>query len=206
MNLKKMMKYLKPIVLFSLVLAIGCSNSGSGGDSSSSSAEENNSTVSTTEVGNNSSSSNEENSEGSESKQNIRTVLQNIFNGPNEKQEKIFSSSELGKEKSLEKLVEFREENIKPYVSENLYEGMINTNGATIPLRMAHPDYKLKTEDIMIEAQENYYKFTVKVTYTNNKNDDSTTMEVRGHAQTNEEGKVSSINYNNLEELLSSLS
>ncbi|ASF39099.1 hypothetical protein CEH05_08210 [Halobacillus halophilus] len=202
MNLKKVKKYWKPIALFALLfLVTGCSNSTSNSDPDSSTSSE---------VGNNSSTSSAEvnGEEESESKSNIRTVLQNVFNGPNEKLEKALigmGNTEFGSEdynNHFKKINEYFEERIEPYASERFYESfVINDSGALRYLRAAHPDFTLKTEGIMIENKNSYYKFSMEVSYNNNKSGESKTMEVRGQAQTNEAGKVTSINYINVDEL-----
>ena len=201
MNLKKIKKYWKSIALFSLlILVAGCSNSTSDSDpdSSTSSEVEKSSSASSAEVND---------QEESESKQNLRTFLQNVFNGPNEMLEKALNgmgNTEFGSEdykKHFKKFNEYLKEHIKPYTSERFYESFIINDGAVRYLSAAHPDFTLKTEGITIEDKDSYYKFSMEVSYMNNKSGESNTMEVRGKAQTNEVGKVTSINYINAEEL-----
>ncbi|WP_245755933.1 hypothetical protein [Halobacillus alkaliphilus] len=198
--MKRNKKYFKLVLLFSfLFLVTGCFNSNSSSGSGSSASE-----ASTEEA--------QENTDESESKQNIRAALETVFNGPNEKLTKAyegmsdngFKSEEL--KKHLSHFPEYFKEHYKPYVSEGFYEAsFINTPDASYFLEAAHPDYKLKTEGITIEEKEGYYKFAMEVSYTNNQSGESETVEVRGHAQTNEEEKVSSINYINVEDLYQEL-
>ncbi|MGP4074832.1 hypothetical protein [Halobacillus sp. K22] len=154
----------------------------------------------------------QDNSGESESKQNIRAALETVFNGPNEKLDKAldgmenkgFESEEY--KKHFSNFSEYFKEHYKPYVSEGFYEAsFINTPDASYFLETAHPDNQLKTEGIFIKEKDGYYKFLVEVSFTNNQSGDSKTLEVRGHAQTNEEGKVSSINYINPNELIEEL-
>ena len=207
MNMRGIKKYFKLAVWFFLLfLVIGCSNSSSGSDPSSS-GEKNNST---------SESSAEETKEKdneSESKQNIRAALESMFNGPTEKLEIALEGMEnegFGSEdfkKHLSDYAEYFEQHYKPYVSDSFYEAsFIDSPDASYYLKAAHPDAQLKTEGITIEEKEGYYKFSMDVSYTNNKSGASKTVEIRGHAQTNEEGNVSSINFINPNELYRELS
>ncbi len=147
----------------------------------------------------NSDASGKENEIQDKSKQNIQTVLKNIFTGPTEEQVKALYS---GKQ---ELFSEYHQENFKPYLSDRFYENFVNGVGAFMYVNAANPDYVLEVNDIKIEEGENYYEFNVKVSWTNKQSDESETLNVKGHAQTNEEGKVTSIKYINPEELLTAL-
>ncbi|MGP4070164.1 hypothetical protein [Halobacillus sp. B29] len=198
-------KYFKFVVWFSLLfLAIGCSNSSS--NSSSSGAENNSTSESSAEE-------NKENDDESESKQNIRAALESMFNGPNKKLQTALdgmANKEFGSEayqKHLSDYAEYFEQQYKPNVSDSFYEAsFIETPDASYYLKAAHPENQLKTEGITIEDQEGYYKFSMDVSYTTNKSGENKTVEIRGHAQTDEEGKVSSINFINPNELYQELS
>ncbi|WLR46526.1 hypothetical protein LC065_13210 [Halobacillus litoralis] len=172
-------KYLKPIFLVGiLLLSVGCTNS----EDAETNAEEN----------------------GSE--ENIRTVLQHKFTGPNEEQEKIIKGYDGDIEKSVKALSDYYMEHFKPYMSERFFEDyVVNTNQAMTFLRMAYPDYQMEVEDIDMEEKENYYTFTMNVSYTDNSSEESKTMNVKGHAQTNEDDQLSSIKFSNFEEIRTSL-
>lgn len=174
-------KHFKPLLLLGiLLLSVGCTNSEETGT----------------------------HAEGNDSEQNIRSFLSELLNGPSEEQEQLIKGpgSEGDLKKFTEKLGEYKVEHVKPYLSERFFEELLNTNGTFNFLRIAQGnDYELKVEDITLEERENYYNFTVKVSYTNNKSNESKTMNVKGHAQTNEEGKVTSIQYINFEEFRAAL-
>ncbi|WP_079529536.1 hypothetical protein [Halobacillus hunanensis] len=127
-----------------------------------------------------------------------------LFTGPNTEQERMLDYSNEDYEKFAKSVSEYRK-TFKPYLSENFFESFVNLAGPLRFLTMAHPNYELKVDDIKIEEKENYYEFTVKVSYTNSKSNQSKTKKVKGHAQTNEEGKVTSINYINAEEFRTAL-
>ncbi|ARI75681.1 immunoglobulin domain-containing family protein [Halobacillus mangrovi] len=136
-----------------------------------------------------------------DSEQNIRSFLNELLNGPSEEQEQLLKGpgSEGDLKEFTEKLGEYKVKHIKPYLS-------VETNGTFHFLRIAQEnDYELKVEDITLEERESYYKFTVNVSYTHNKRNESKTMNAKGHAQTNEEGKITSIQYINFEEFRAAL-
>ncbi|MFK3959213.1 hypothetical protein [Guptibacillus hwajinpoensis] len=166
-------KFFKPLLLLGiLLLSMGCTNSEDAGT----------------------------NAAKSESEQNIRAILQKLFTGPNGEQKQLIEGSNGDLEEYANQLSEYYQENFKPYLSERSFENyIVNGNGAWRFLRMAHPDYKLKVNDINVEENDNYYSFTVKVSYT--KSNESKTVNVKGHAQTNEEDKVTSIQFINPEDL-----
>lgn len=141
----------------------------------------------------------------SDREQNIRAVLNELLNGPSEEQEKILEGPDGDLEKYVKRFDEYNNEHFKPYLSERFYEGFLNTNGTLMFLRLAYPDYELKTEDITLEERENYYTFTVNVSYTNNKSKESKAMNIKGNVQTNEEKKVTSIHIVNFEDFRTAL-
>ncbi|MCA1011404.1 hypothetical protein [Halobacillus halophilus] len=205
-------KYFKFVVWFSILfLAIGCSNSSSG--SSSSGAENNSTSEATAEETKEKDDETKEKDDESESKQNIQAALESMFNGPNEKLEKALDgmkNKDFGSEdyqKHLSDSAEYFEQHYKPYVSDSFYEAsFIDSPDASYYLKAAYPEIQLKTEGITIEDKEDYYKFSIDVSYTTNKSGEGKTVEIRGHAQTNEEGKVSSFNFINPNELYLELS
>lgn len=165
------------LLLGILLLAVGCSNSDEAG---------------------------EENEAQDKSEQNIRSVLKNVFTGPTEEQEKMLSFQE-DIEKKSEMLSEYHQEKFRPYLSEGFYDNFVRTSEAFMYVNAALPDYVLELHDIKIDKSENYYEFNVNVVATKKQSDESETFNVKGHAQTNEEGKVTSIKYINSEEILSAL-
>lgn len=166
-------KFLKPLLLLGiLLLSMGCTNSEDAGS----------------------------NAVKSESEQNIRVVLQKLFTGPNDEQKQIIEGPNGDLEEYASQLSEYDQENFKPYLSERYFEDyIVNSSGAWRFVRMADPDYKLKVNEINTEENDNYYSFTVKVSYTSS--NESKTVNVKGHAQTNEEDKVTSIQFINPEDL-----
>ncbi|REJ07137.1 hypothetical protein [Halobacillus trueperi] len=168
-------KYLKPLFLLGiLLLSVGCTNSEDAGTE----AEE------------------------SGSEENIRTVLQHTFTGPSEDQEKIINGYDGDTEKLAEALSDYNVKHFKPYMSERFFEDyVVNTNQAMTFLRMAYPDYKLEVDNIEMEEKENYYNFTVDVSYTDNSSEESKTMNVKGNAQTNEDDQLTSIKFSNFEDI-----
>ncbi|MGR9049691.1 hypothetical protein ACQ4XT_13780 [Halobacillus faecis] len=172
-------KYLKPLFLVGiLLLSVGCTNSEDA----------------------------ETNAEVNGSEENIRTILEHTFTGPDEEQEKIINGYDGDTEKLAKALSDYNEEHFKPYMSERFYENYaVNTNGGMTFLRMAYPDNQLEVEDIELEEKDDYYTFTMDVSYTNNNSNKSETMEVRGNAQTNEEDKLTSVEFNNLEDIRTTL-
>lgn len=167
-------KHLKNlIVLVILLLMAGCTNS--------------------VETGNK--------AEESKSEHNMRMFLNELLNGPSEEQKRLLLETPDGDlEEFGEKVSRYNEEHIKPYVSERFFEGLLNTNGTTPYLRVAHNnDYELKAEKITLEEKNNYYEFTAQVTCTND-NNESNTINIKGHLQMNEEDKVTSITHVNFEE------
>lgn len=87
-------------------------------------------------------------------------------------------------------------EHFKPYLSDRFFESyIVNSNMALSFLRLAHPDYEVKVDEIEIEEKENYYTFTVDLSYTHNKSNKTNTMNVKGNVQTNEDDKLTSIQY-----------
>ena len=183
----KLKESFMPLILLGiLLLAVGCANS--------------------EETGNNSEGSEKESqSKDKEAKQNVRTVLESIFTGSNEKQEKLLESNG----GADEHLTDYYQENFKPYMSDDFYEShIIKLNGGIRFLQAAHPKYMLEVDEFTLEERETKegdYNFNVKVTYTNKENDESETMNVEGTASTNEEGKITSIRYMNDEEFRDSL-
>jgi len=142
--------------------------------------------------------------EESESVQNIRAVLKKEFNGPSKELGDVIDH---GKNKTkFERFGKYLEKNFKPYLSEGYYENyVISTVSAFRFLRAAHPEYKLKTEDIEIkesETTEGSYSFSVDVSYTKKGSNDSETIEARGIMNTNEEGEITRIEYINFVDLL----
>ncbi|TLS39279.1 hypothetical protein [Pseudalkalibacillus caeni] len=174
----KLKKYFMSLMLLGiLLLAVGCTNSDASG---------------------------EENEVQNTSKQNLQTVLKNVFTGPTEEQEEMLYSVD-DMEKKSEMLSEYHQENFKPYLSERFYEDFVRTNGAFMTVGFAPPDYVFKVKDIKIEEGKSYYEFNVNVSYTNKQSDESEILNVKGHAQTNEEGKVTSIKYINPEDIYTAL-
>lgn len=172
--MKSIKKYFKQLMLLgTLLLAVGCTN--------------------TEETGANLKESGNEH--------NIRVFLNALLNGPSEEQEQLIEGPEGDLKKFTERLDKYNEENFKSYLNERFFQSFLNTNGTFGFLRIAHGnDYELKAEEITLEEKENYYKFTVKVSYTNNDSNESKTLNVKGNAQTNEEDKVTSVQYINFEE------
>jgi hypothetical protein len=182
--MKKFYNYFKPLLLLGiLLLAGGCTNSEEAGNRS----------------------------EASESEQNVRTFLQNVFTGPNEEQENLLELMYDGElEKHEEEFAEYIQEHFKPYLSERFLENyVVLSNGALRFVQRAYPDYVLEVEDISLEEKEGVeggYIFTVKVSYTNKESDKSVTVDVEGNIYTNEEGKITSIRYmDDVEELQNAL-
>jgi hypothetical protein len=169
--MEKIKRHLKPLILLGILLvAAGCTNTEVTGDDSEGTVVQ------------------------SEAEQNIEAVLENIFTGPNEEQSLMFESDEDVKRKA-ERLDEYYQESFKPYLSERFLEGFINNNGGIQFLIIAHPNYVLETEEISLEVNDDYYTFAAKVVYTNKESGESETITVNGNAQTDEEGKVTSIQY-----------
>ncbi len=178
--MEKITKYFKLFVLSGIILlAVGCTNSEETGNSA----------------------------EKSEGEQNVRTVLEKLFTGPNKKQEKMLDQSNEDFEKFAKSVSEYRK-TYKPYLSEKFFESFVNT---AVPLRfltMAHPNYELKVDEITLEEREGNegdYDFTVKVSYTDKESDESETMNVKGRAYTNEGGELTSIRFMNTEEVRDAL-
>ena len=177
------------MLMGSLLLAVGCTNFEETGNTYEGSEKESKPKI-------------------EEAEQNVRTVLENIFTGPNEEQEKVIHSNgdieEFG-----EYLTDYQQENFKPYMSNDFYEShILKLNGGTRFLLAAYPKYMLEVDEITLEeteAKEGDYDFNVKVTYTNKENEESETMTVEGTASTNEEAKITSIRYMNDEEFRNSL-
>ncbi|WP_181350332.1 hypothetical protein [Thalassobacillus sp. CUG 92003] len=191
--MEKLTKYLKPLMLVGfLLIAAGCSDSEETGNSSD--GEEN-----TTEQENEGENGTE--AEG-KTEENVRTVLEHVFTGPNESHEELFSDDF---ETKAEKITEYNKENFEPYMSENFFDSFINTNGALIFLQSAHPDYIMEVDEINLGEDEGDYSFIVTVAYTNTESDETETMDVEGHIQTNEDGMLTSINYKNAEDLRSAM-
>lgn len=161
------------LVVASLLLAVGCANDEENGTSADES----------------------ENS----AKENTHTVLEHIFTGPGEEHEDLFSSDVQTKG---EKLSEYYEKNFEPYMSDQFYEGFVNSNGALMFLQQAHPDYKLEPEEITLEEDESDYDFTVTLAYADTENEETETMNIQGTVYTNEEDVLTSINYMNAEEFI----
>ncbi|MCA0990714.1 hypothetical protein [Pseudalkalibacillus hwajinpoensis] len=188
--MKTMKNYLLPFMMLGiLLLAVGCANSEERDNSSNSSEG----------------SENESAENSQESQENIQTVLENIFTGPNEEQEKMLESNE----DMAENLTEFREEKFKPYVTDDFYENdIVKLSGGVRFLLAAHPNYMLEVGEVTLdenEDKEGEYDFKVKVTFTNQEDEQSETMTVEGTASTNEEGKVKDIRYINDEEFRDAL-
>ena len=186
----KLNKYFMPLMLLGiLLLAVGCTNPEETGNSSEG-------------------SENESVDKSKEAQENVKTVLENLLNGPNEEQEKILNHGEDVEEYS-ENLTDYQDENFKPYMSDNFYESyIIKLNGAIDFLHVAYPVYMMKVDEIILEereAKEGDYEFDVKVVYTNKENDESETMTLEGTASTNQEGKITSIRYMNAEEFRDAL-
>lgn len=189
--MKTIKKNFLPFMLLGiLLLAIGCTNSEETGNSSEGS-----------EI--------ESVDKSKEAQENIQTVLENMFTGPNEEQEILLKGAGDDIEKFSQNLSVYREENFKPYMTERFYEnGIVNTNGALGFLFIAYPKYILAVDEITLEereAKEGDYNFNVKITYTNKENDESETTNVEGTASTNEEGKITSIRYLHAEEFRDAL-
>ncbi|TGB01084.1 hypothetical protein [Halobacillus salinus] len=189
------MKYFVFVSFFSLLfLAIGCSNSSSSEETKTTSGS------STEET--------QETNDGSKSEQNIRGAIEATFNGPDEKLKEALNgmkNTDIENEeykKHLNHYAEHFEQHYKPYVTEKFYEAsFINSPDADYFIKAAYPDGQLKTEGITIDEKDDYYTFSVKVSYTETTSDESKTIEVRGNAQTIEEEKVNSIHYINSDEL-----
>ncbi|SDJ71946.1 hypothetical protein [Salimicrobium halophilum] len=164
------------LVVATLLLAVGCTN-----------AEENGASADESE---------------NSAEENTQTVLEHIFTGPGEEHEDLFSSDAQTKG---ERLSEYYRENFKPYMSDRFYEGFVNSNGALMFLQQAHPNYKLEPEEIALEEDKGDYGFTVTLAYMNTENEKTETMEIKGKADTNEEGELTSINYINAEQFLEEL-
>jgi len=186
-DMKKIAKYLKLVVLSGiLLLSVGCTDSGEEGVNASE----------------------------SESVQNIRAVLQEKFDGPNEELGKIWdgiSPEPFDKEqfkKYAKKLDEYYDENVIPLYFERADEGAIK-GAALSHLNRAHSNgYELEVKDITIEESEtteNSFNYTVEIAYTKDKSNDSKTINLRGLINTNEEGKIVKIRYHNQGELLDAL-
>jgi len=150
--------------------------------------------------------SNEESiSVGKNSAENIRALLQEKFNGPNEKLGKIWDglnpNNPKKQQKYEKKLDEYIEENIEPYYSERLYD----PRTATYPYRHLHSahksGYELKVEDITIRESEDSkdsYDFTVVLKKFGGS--DNKTITLQGAIKMNEEGKIIEFSYSNDQE------
>ncbi|MCA0986504.1 hypothetical protein [Guptibacillus algicola] len=168
------------MLLGTLVLAVGCTNSNSSEESDKKSQGQN-----------------------EEAKTNVRSVLEKIFTGPNEEQVKLLDPTG-DMEEYNKKLTNYYQEDFKPHMSDAFYEShIIKLNGAIRFLQAAYPKYILEVNEITLEereAKEGDYHFNVEVTYTNKDSDERDTMNIEGTASTNEEGKITSIRYTNDEE------
>ncbi len=188
--MKKIKKFFLSFMILAILLAaVGCANS--------------------EETGNSSGGSEPKVDKSKEAQENIKTVLENTFTGPNnEQQEILFKGADEDIEKYAETLTDYREENFKPYVSDDFYDNdIVKLSGGIRFLQAAHPNYMLKVEEVALEEddKEGEYDFKVKVTYTKKENDESETMDVEGTASTNEEGDVKDIRYINDEEFRDAL-
>ncbi|WP_226577378.1 hypothetical protein [Halobacillus litoralis] len=136
--------------------------------------------------------------EESERIRNIRAVLQNLFNGPDGKQEKLLEGSGGDLKNYADMLKEYNKKNFKPYLSDRFYEAFVRENEAFTFLKIAHPDYELKAEEITFEESDelpNSYNFAVKVSIS----DGSKMTNVKGAIDTDVLGNVIGIHYYNFE-------
>lgn len=178
MDRKKIMKSIMLIVLAGvLLLTVGCADS-----------EEPANTDSTE----------------SKSINNIRSYLNEQFDGPNQELIKIWDMDVEDEEKLqqyYEELEEYRTENLKPIVSDRFYETRADYNF----LRQAYSyGYELNTQEISIEESEdteNSYNITAQIEYSKSGSTDSKNIELRGLMNTNEEGKIKRFIYHNYQEL-----
>lgn len=144
----------------------------------------------------------------SESKQNIRAALEGVLNGPNEDLKEAMEgmnkhNDDMQSEDYKKHFADFSDyykENFKPYVTDRLYKSS-NTSELSSFIERVHPGGKLETENLSMEEKEGYYDFSLDITYTDTQSGESETTELRGHAQTNDEGKVSSIKFINLQDV-----
>ncbi|MFD1019596.1 hypothetical protein [Thalassobacillus hwangdonensis] len=151
----------------------------------------------------------ENSNEESVSEQNIRTFLQSMLNGPDEEFIEAMNFQDKDFEMAAKRYAEYKIEHFKPYLSDRFFENFVGKSlMATEFLRMAHPEYKLEVEEIELEVRDeekNSYNFTVKVTYTNIESNESDTVDFRGIADANDEGKITGVHYYNSEELYEAL-
>ncbi|WP_270181776.1 hypothetical protein [Alkalihalobacillus sp. CinArs1] len=140
------------------------------------------------------------------SEQNVRTVLQKQFNGPDEEQEKLITSYDGDLETYATILSEYNKEHFKPYMSERYYENyIVKNNGSLMFLRMAHPNHVLKVRELTIKENEDKDAFDFTVNVTTATNSESKPLSVEGTAHTNEDGKITSIHYLNIEDIRTTL-
>lgn len=141
----------------------------------------------------------------SKSEQNIRGYLNETFNGPPKELVKIWELfpeqyDEEMHRKYDKKLREYREANLKPYVSERMYA----SRGGYDFLRQAYSvGYQLKVQDITVEENkktENSYTVTAQIDYAKEGNS-SNTITLQGLMNTNEEGKINRVVYHNAQEI-----
>ena len=142
--------------------------------------------------------------------QAIRTVIEQEFNGPDEKYKALWEAMAEAQtsvkysddyEAFLEspeyqELMSYTEETYASYFTDNGYDNFINATPAFLYAR-ADQDYELNTSNIEIAQSKNgttLYDFTFQVEYTD-ENGETSQFNFKGNAIAPEEGKIGKIEY-----------
>lgn len=145
-----------------------------------------------------------------QSEQAILAVIEEEFNGPDEKYIAKWNAMEEAqvseqysedyeaflKSPEYQELMSYMEETYAPYFTENGYDNFINTTAAFTYSRFEN-DYELTPSNIEITQSENgetLYDFTFDVEYTD-QNGESEQFNFEGNAIVPEEGKIGEIEY-----------
>ncbi|RWZ60661.1 hypothetical protein EQV77_05040 [Halobacillus fulvus] len=156
-----------------------------------------------------------ENNKASElgSEDHIRAVVNEEFNGPNEQLNEIFTNLDPNQweqcEKSMQKLEEYIQKNLKPHYSEQEYDAEEALNSSYHFVHTAHHHgYEIEVKDLNVEESRttpDTYDFTATVAYTYTASNQTKTMDVMGTADTSEDGKITGLDYWNDQELMNAL-
>ncbi|MGP4074788.1 hypothetical protein [Halobacillus sp. K22] len=142
-----------------------------------------------------SSASEEENSESSddsrEGEETVRTYLEYEFTGPGDELKQAMDESQAA-------FLAYVEEQYRPLFPEDDYETFVNKNYVMIWLPWAYDKgYALEPVDIQIakveDIENDAYRFDVKVEYS--KDGEAGTANVTGRINTNNQGKISVIRF-----------
>ncbi|RWZ50132.1 hypothetical protein EQV77_17810 [Halobacillus fulvus] len=142
----------------------------------------------------------------------IQTVLQNQFNGPDQKLMNLLEdpenatfigdTEEEGNNKETEtELEKYFSEVYKPFFTENMYEKFIGAYAMNYHTAAAKNNYKIEVKELKIsqgDSNKDAYDFSLKVAYEGKGINGS--EKVTGKAHMNDEGKITKIQYfeNNL--------